>query len=93
MKVVVIGGSGPIGSKLVETLTEHGREAVAASLDAGGSTRSPGRGWPRRWKVRRRSSTLRTRRRSRTPPFKLTCPGRSDPVGVPVGVIGRRGRC
>jgi nucleoside-diphosphate-sugar epimerase len=33
MKVVVIGGSGLIGSKLVTKLHEHGHEAVAASLD------------------------------------------------------------
>jgi len=35
MKIVVIGGSGPIGSKLVTTLDEHGHEAVAASPDSG----------------------------------------------------------
>ncbi|HEX4785230.1 MAG TPA: NAD-dependent epimerase/dehydratase family protein [Candidatus Sulfotelmatobacter sp.] len=30
MKIVVIGGSGLIGSKLVKKLREHGHEAVAA---------------------------------------------------------------
>jgi uncharacterized protein YbjT (DUF2867 family) len=34
MKIVVIGG-GPIGSKLVTKLREHGHEAVAASPDTG----------------------------------------------------------
>ena len=31
MKIVVIGGTGLIGSKFVQTLTEHGHEAVPAS--------------------------------------------------------------
>ena len=31
MKIVVIGGSGFIGSKLVPKLREHGHEAIAAS--------------------------------------------------------------
>src|SRR5258705_8345695 len=35
MKIVVIGGSGLIGSKLVTKLREHGHEAVAASPDSG----------------------------------------------------------
>src|SRR5262244_417842 len=35
MKIVVIGGSGLIGSKLVRKLREHGHEAVAASPDSG----------------------------------------------------------
>jgi uncharacterized protein YbjT (DUF2867 family) len=35
MKIVVIGGSGLIGSKLVARLDEHGHEAVAASPDSG----------------------------------------------------------
>jgi len=30
LKIVVIGGSGLIGSKLVKQLREHGHEAVAA---------------------------------------------------------------
>src|SRR5262245_53103796 len=38
MKVVVIGGTGLIGSKLVRRLTEHGHEAVAASPDTGVNT-------------------------------------------------------
>lgn len=38
MKIVVIGGSGLIGSKLVTKLTEHGHEAVAASPDTGVNT-------------------------------------------------------
>jgi len=35
MKIVVIGGSGLIGSKLVTKLRQHGHEAVAASPDSG----------------------------------------------------------
>jgi uncharacterized protein YbjT (DUF2867 family) len=35
MKIVVIGGSGLIGSKLVSKLREDGHEAVAASLETG----------------------------------------------------------
>lgn len=35
MKIVVIGGTGLIGSKLVKKLREHGHEAVAASPNTG----------------------------------------------------------
>lgn len=38
MKIVVIGGSGLIGSKLVTKLTEHGHEAVPASPNTGVDT-------------------------------------------------------
>jgi uncharacterized protein YbjT (DUF2867 family) len=38
VKVVVIGGSGLIGSKLVKTLGERGHETVAASRDSGVNT-------------------------------------------------------
>lgn len=38
MKVVVIGGTGLIGSRLVARLREHGHEAVAASRDTGINT-------------------------------------------------------
>lgn len=38
MKIVVIGGSGLIGSKLVTKLREQGHEAVAASPDSGVNT-------------------------------------------------------
>jgi uncharacterized protein YbjT (DUF2867 family) len=38
MKVVVIGGSGLIGSKLVDKLRDHGHVAVAASPDTGVNT-------------------------------------------------------
>jgi uncharacterized protein YbjT (DUF2867 family) len=38
MKVVVIGGTGLVGSKLVEKLVEHGQEAVPASPDSGVNT-------------------------------------------------------
>jgi uncharacterized protein YbjT (DUF2867 family) len=38
MKIVVIGGTGLIGSKLVSKLGEHGHEAIAAALDTGVNT-------------------------------------------------------
>src|SRR5215469_12705657 len=38
MKVVVIGGTGLIGSKVVTTLGEHGHEAVAAAPNTGVNT-------------------------------------------------------
>jgi uncharacterized protein YbjT (DUF2867 family) len=38
MKIVVIGGSGLIGTKLVNQLREHGHEAVAASPNSGVNT-------------------------------------------------------
>jgi uncharacterized protein YbjT (DUF2867 family) len=38
MKLVIIGGSGLIGSKLVTKLREHGHEAVAASPNTGVNT-------------------------------------------------------
>src|ERR1041384_1290028 len=38
MKIVVIGGSGLIGSKLVTKLRQHGHEAVAASPNSGVNT-------------------------------------------------------
>ena len=38
MKIVVIGGHGRIGSRIVENLGERGHEAVAADLDTGVNT-------------------------------------------------------
>ena len=38
MKVVVIGGTGLIGSKVVTKLNEHGHQAIAASPDTGVNT-------------------------------------------------------
>ena len=38
MKIVVIGGSGLIGSKLVVKLREHGHEAISASPNSGVNT-------------------------------------------------------
>jgi uncharacterized protein YbjT (DUF2867 family) len=38
MKIVVIGGTGRIGSKVVNKLREHGREAVAAAPNTGVNT-------------------------------------------------------
>ena len=47
VKIVVIGGSGLIGSKLVTKLREQGHEAIAASPKSG-ATLSPARDWPKR---------------------------------------------
>jgi uncharacterized protein YbjT (DUF2867 family) len=38
MKLVIIGGTGLIGSKLVTRLREHGHEAVPAAPDTGVNT-------------------------------------------------------
>ena len=38
MKIVVIGGTGRVGTKLVDLLREHGHEAVAASPNSGVDT-------------------------------------------------------
>ena len=38
MKIVVIGGTGLIGSRVVSNLVEHGHEAVAASPNSGVNT-------------------------------------------------------
>jgi uncharacterized protein YbjT (DUF2867 family) len=38
MKIVVIGGHGRVGSKIVEKLVEHGHDAVAADLSTGVNT-------------------------------------------------------
>jgi uncharacterized protein YbjT (DUF2867 family) len=54
LKIVVIGGSGLIGSKLVKKLREHGHEAVAASRDSGVNTLT-GEGLP---EALRRASVL-----------------------------------
>lgn len=45
MKIVVIGGTGLIGSKLVTKLREHGHEAIPASPDSGVTTLT-GKGLP-----------------------------------------------
>lgn len=38
MRIVVIGGTGLVGSKLVHALTEHGHDAVAAAPSTGVNT-------------------------------------------------------
>ena len=38
MKIVVIGGTGNLGSKVVQKLRDHGEEAVAASPKTGVDT-------------------------------------------------------
>ncbi|MDZ7363413.1 MAG: NAD-dependent epimerase/dehydratase family protein, partial [candidate division KSB1 bacterium] len=38
MKIVIIGGSGRIGNRLVNKLGQHGHEVVAASRSSGVNT-------------------------------------------------------
>jgi nucleoside-diphosphate-sugar epimerase len=64
-KIIVIGGTGLIGSKLVARLAERGHEAIAASPKSGVNTLT-GVGLPRCWPARRSSSTSPTHPRSRT---------------------------
>ena len=66
MKIVVIGGTGLIGSKLVEKLREAGHEALAASPDTGVNTLTGEgltRGARRRAGRRRRCERARLGRR------------------------------
>ncbi len=46
MKIVVIGGSGLIGKKLVNNLRQHGHQVVAASPSSGVNTIT-GEDWPK----------------------------------------------
>jgi uncharacterized protein YbjT (DUF2867 family) len=46
MKIVVIGGTGILGSKVVDRLRDHGAEAVAASPELA-STHLPEKASPR----------------------------------------------
>ena len=59
MKLVIIGGTGLIGSKLVTKLIERGHEAVAAAPNTGVNTLT-GEGLAEAIKARRSSSTSRT---------------------------------
>jgi nucleoside-diphosphate-sugar epimerase len=68
MKIVVIGGSGLIGSRLVSILRSRGHEVLAASPDSA-SIRSRVKDCPKHWPALRSSSTSRTRRHSTTRPF------------------------
>ena len=52
MKIVVIGGTGLIGSKTVAILHEEGHEVVAGSPKSGVNT-IPARGSKRPWPARR----------------------------------------
>ena len=65
MKIVVIGGSGLIGSKLVRKLLEQGHQAVSASPDSGVNTLT-GEGLAKPSPVPLWSSTCRTPHLSRT---------------------------
>ena len=65
MKIVVIGGTELIGSKVVSKLKQLGHEALAAAPNTA-STRSLAKVLPKRSKVRRSSSIWRTLRPSRT---------------------------
>ena len=60
MKLVIIGGTGLIGSKLVAKLRERGDEAVAASPDTGVNALT-GEGLAEVLRAHRSSLTCRTR--------------------------------
>ena len=60
MKIVVIGGTGLIGAKLVEKLRRAGHEPLAASPDSGVDALT-GRDCPRRSPAPRSLSMSRTR--------------------------------
>jgi len=60
MKIVVIGGTGLVGSKLVEKLTEDGQDALAASPDTGVNSIT-GEGLAEALEGAKSSSTSRTR--------------------------------
>jgi uncharacterized protein YbjT (DUF2867 family) len=50
MKIVVIGGTGLIGSKTVAILRQGGHEVVAASPQSGVPAKGSTRSWPtHRW--------------------------------------------
>ena len=68
MKIVVIGGSGLIGTKLVNKLRQLGHEVVAASPTSGVNTIT-GEGLAKRSPALRLSLTWRTRLRGRTRQF------------------------
>ena len=51
MKIVVIGGSGLIGTKLVNNLRQRGQEVVAASPSSGVNTVTGEGLWPKRLRV------------------------------------------
>ena len=67
MKIVVIGGTGLIGSKVVAKLTEHGHEAIPASPRLGINTIT-GEGLAAALDGAQSSSTSRTRPTSSTRP-------------------------
>ena len=66
MKIVVIGGTGLIGSRLVALLRQRGQDVLAASPSSGVSTRLPEKAYPKRSPAREWLLTWRTRLRSKT---------------------------
>jgi nucleoside-diphosphate-sugar epimerase len=65
MKIVVIGGAGVVGTKVVQTLRDRGHDAVPAS-PVRVSTRLPGKASPTHYPVRTRLLTYPIRRHSTT---------------------------
>ena len=66
MKIVVIGGSGLIGTNVVEQAASNRATTSWRPRPSRASTPSPARDWPRRSRAPRSSSTWRTRRRAKT---------------------------
>ena len=100
MKIVVIGGTGLIGSQVVTKLGEHGHEAIAASPDTGVNTLT-GEGLPEVLAGRRRGhrrlqlALVRGRGGARVLPDVDRQPARGGEGGrrgAPRGALGRRHR-
>ena len=97
MKIVVIGGSGLIGKKLVSRLRQRGHEVILRRPPRA-STRSRGEGLSEAIQARKLSSTLRIRHRSRislcwssSRPLGETCWPRKPPRGrASCCAVGRR---
>jgi NAD(P)-dependent dehydrogenase (short-subunit alcohol dehydrogenase family) len=77
MKIVVIGGSGLIGTKLVNNLRQHGQEVVAASPSSGVNTIT-GEGQAKALTGAQVVADVRTRLLGKTRPFWSS----SKPPGV-----------
>ena len=100
MKIVVIGGSGLIGTKVVQTLRQLGHEVVAASRSTGINTMT-GEGlaeaFAGRAGGRRRGELAVVRRRAgdgvlRDVGAQHGCSGSGGRRGTPRGAVGRRHR-
>ena len=81
MRIVVIGGSGLIGSRLVTKLDEYGHETVVASLDTGVNTLT-GEGLADAVGGKEQPARSRSARPA-TPPIRPTQRRAAGPKGAP----------